>query len=547
MRRTTVWITICLCLFSLFLSGSRTRATSPPYSMAYIYFAARGQYTQAVDQAGKALNEVSPDFFALSTDGNLQMTDKTDPAFISEMHARGIQVCPFLSNHWDQNLGSRALQNRWNLADQVARAVFTYNLDGIHVDIENMTLEDRGTYAEFVQLLRDRMPDKTIAVAVAANPKGTSAGWHGSYDYTLLSRAADYLLVMAYDEFAQGEYQGPTASIGFVEASIRYAVAQAPAEKIVLGIPFYGRYWNTALSYGGYGASLGQIEQIVSQYGGNAWMNESTGSPVADVAIGSWQTLPSIYGRVLQPGHYRFYYENAESIRRKLALVGQYGLKGAGVWSLGQESPGLWDAYREKLNPFAGAAGISGNWATPYIQTMLSYGWMKGTPQGFEPDRAMTRAETATLLVRALGLDNDTPSAPSFDDTRSHWADRYIRIARGYGIVYGRSETCFAPDEPVLRKELVVLADRCQGGLGKGYDIQYVFRDVDTGEEWSFYPIIRLSNYRVVQGDSEGYFHPLRPITRAETAAVMARIAPYLYKAEEIRNGMNRVTADGET
>lgn len=78
-------------------------------------------------------------------------------------------------------------------------------LDGVNVDIENVTEKQRTQYTELVRRLRESLPsDKEVSVAVAANPSGWNTGWHGSYDYAELGKYADHLFIMAYDEHYQG-------------------------------------------------------------------------------------------------------------------------------------------------------------------------------------------------------------------------------------------------------------------------------------------------------------------------------------------------------
>ena len=71
------------------------------------------------------------------------LTPAVEQAFVDEMHRRGILVVPFLSNHWDRELGQAALTNRKKLAGQIAEAVEKYNLDGINVALENLTEHER--------------------------------------------------------------------------------------------------------------------------------------------------------------------------------------------------------------------------------------------------------------------------------------------------------------------------------------------------------------------------------------------------------------------
>ena len=232
-----------LCTVLLLAALLTPAAAARRFSMSYVYFGSPSSYVERVDGTQGSLDEISPNYFNLNSDGTLNFTGGNDAAaFVEQMHRRGVRVVPFLSNHWDRELGRKALSNRKQLAEQIARAVVRYGLDGVNVDIENVTHQDRNAYSEFVELLRQKLPeDKIVAVSVAANPYGYTQGWHGSYDYRRLGAAADYLMLMTYDEHYQGGPSGPVASRAFQEQSIQYALKYVPANKVVLDLPFFGR------------------------------------------------------------------------------------------------------------------------------------------------------------------------------------------------------------------------------------------------------------------------------------------------------------------
>ena len=79
--------------------------------------------------------------------------------FIDEMHSKNILVTPFLSNHWSRDLGRSALKNREKLANEIIKAIDKYDLDGVNVDIENVTEVDRDNYTDFVKILSEKMPE----------------------------------------------------------------------------------------------------------------------------------------------------------------------------------------------------------------------------------------------------------------------------------------------------------------------------------------------------------------------------------------------------
>jgi spore germination protein YaaH len=500
------------------------------FNMSYVYFGDPGSHISLVDNTKKSLNEIAPSYFDLNEDGSLKLTNKVDVAFINEMHKRGIKVVPFLSNHWNRELGRQAIINRQVLARQIADAVREYNLDGVNVDIENLTEENRDDYTDLIRLLRELLPrEKTLSVAVAPNPFWSTKGWQGSYDYRSIAEYADYIMVMAYDEHYQGGQAGPVASSSFVENSIKYALENVPAEKVVLGIPFYGRYWMDGASYGGYGVSLADVHRLIKKYRGKVLFDHTAMSPKAIITIKSSDVKPYVYGRKLNAGTYTIWYENEESIKHKLKLVEKYNLRGTGSWSLGQEEKNTWDYYKLWLNGYY-FSDVQGHWAQDQILSMAVKGWMRGVSNiRFLPESPLTRAEAAVILVRAFELAGKVEET-AFKDIRGHWAEREINLAAREKIVLGRGKGLFGPDDPVTRQELAVMLDRVFTQLEplEGENINY-YRDISPlKNSWSYDAIVRLTQYGIFTGRPDGGFYPADPVLRAEMAALMDRAAKYI-------------------
>lgn len=323
--------------------GLNSSAAQNSTVSAYVYQGTVAQQIEYVNKTNHALDVVYPSFFDINADGSLKSNIGTTN-IISSMHSQGIKVVPFISNHWDRQAGINALNNIETLTTQIANYVRQYNLDGVNVDIENVTHEQKNQYTEFVKRLRDKLGSGAeISVAVAANPKGWTTGWHGSYDYAALAKHADYLVIMAYDESFQGGAAGPVASASFVEDSIKYALKYTSSSKLVLAVPFYGRLWSNDGYFNGQGIQLKQAEEIVSYYGGNITYDQTAKSVKATFTVTSAKF--SINGRSLAPGQYTLWYENNASLKEKLSLVTKHKLAGSAVWQLGGESSGVWDNY----------------------------------------------------------------------------------------------------------------------------------------------------------------------------------------------------------
>ncbi len=505
------------------------------FTMSYLFFGNSNTYTSQVDKSGQTLDVVSPSYFHINADGSLQLSDSLQDSFITDMHQRGKKVVPFLSNDFDRTLGEKAIDNREALVNQIVEAIKDHKLDGINMDIENVDAAYRDKYTDMVKMLRDKLPSgMEVSVAVAANPTGATKSWIALYDYKALAAVSDYLMVMAYDESYPGDpTPGPVASLPFVEKSIQYAVAQVPADKIVLGVPFYGRYWNQDAAANGLGVSAQTLMKLIDTYKGTVRYDAASQSPVATFKISPTDAASSVYGNKLGPGDYTVWFENEQSLKEKLKLVGKYNLKGTGSWSLNQETADTWDYYSLWSDGFY-FADMQKHWAQADVLAAANRGWMLGIASDrFAPDAALTRAEAATIIVRVLGLKGEaTAIGASFSDVpATHWAWQDIRLAQQSGLIQGISSDRFAPDQVMTREQMSVLLSRALkltsqaggGAAAKG------FADVPAGS-WSAGAIAAMSSNGLVDGFADGTFRPSAPLTRGEMAALLSRAQPLLTK-----------------
>ncbi|UKS26421.1 glycosyl hydrolase family 18 protein [Paenibacillus sp. HWE-109] len=517
------------------VTQAQTSSAKGTFAMSYLYFGAPNSYTSQVDKSGQTLDVVSPSYFHIQTDGSLQIDDSFQATFVTDMHQRGKRVVPFLSNDFDQVLGEKAIVNRETLVNQIVQFITTNQLDGINMDIENVGAEYRDQYTDLVKMLRAKLPSSAeVSVAVAANPTGATTSWIALYDYTALAAVSDYLMVMAYDESYPGDATpGPVASLPFVEKSIQYAIKMAPADKIVLGLPFYGRYWNQDPAANGAGISSQMIKNLLDTYKGTVRYDAASQSPVATFSISSTDAAISAYGNKLGPGDYTVWYENEQSLKEKLKLVSKYHLKGTGSWSLNQETSDTWDYYSLWSDGFY-FTDVQKHWAKADVLAAANLGWMLGVAADrFAPDAALTRAEAATIIVRALGLTGEAAAgSASFRDVpATHWAWQSIRLAKLSGLIQGISDDRFAPDQIITREQMSVLLSRALGltsQAGGGAAAQ-VFADVPAGS-WSAGAIAAMSSNGLVDGYANGTFRPSASLTRGEMAALLSRAQPLLAK-----------------
>ncbi len=494
------------------------------FHMSYAYFEGGNALIDTINNTGKILDVVSPSYFDLNSDGSLKLTPHFDSNTISQLQKRNIKVVPFLSNHWNRDVGRAALNNRKSLIKEIVDVIEEYSLDGINVDIENITHEDKENFTQFIKELRESLPkDKELSIAVAANPKGYTSGWHGAYDNEKLAQYADYLMIMSYDEHYEGGNPGPISSIQFAEESIKHELKNVPSKKIVLGLPFFGRYWKDDGSIKGKGISLIKVNELINKYNGTVTFDDYTKSPKATINITGYEAgMPK--------GKYTIWFENEESILNKLGLIEKYNIKGAGSWSLHQATQNIWNIYNNWANGSSIFIDVEEGWAKAPILAISEKGWMIGTRDFyFEPNKPLTRAQAATLLVRVLELKGTGNNLPKFIDVpNNHWAKSDIEIASTHGLMNGKGNQKFAPDEFLTREEMATLLSRLLK-ISPEAKKDNPFSDISS-TQWSYPYIVSMAEEKIFEGFEDNTFRPKDKVTRAQMAALLDRIKDKLTK-----------------
>lgn len=344
MRKFIIAGTIAVTLFSsTVFAGERL-------NLGYIYSASKS-HSEIIEFTNNSVNVVSPTCFDMTPRGRLDINGMIDKEFIDEMHAKGIKVTPFLSNHWGKKRAQAALRNPYPIIQEVVTAVYEYNLDGVNVDLENLDAKDKDALTNFMKLMREAMPaDKTVSIAVAANPNKLTTTWIAAYDYKALAEYVDYMVVMTYDEHCYGGAEGPVAGINFVEKSIQTVLEEVSRDKIVMGIPLYGRFWQVGKDVGGEAIVIANVPRLIKKHKLVPKYNEYEQTPFVKLEIYEGGTSSYINGRVLEPGVYNIYYENENSIRAKLDVVNKYNILGTALWALDNEDSDFWTYYKDALN-----------------------------------------------------------------------------------------------------------------------------------------------------------------------------------------------------
>ena len=171
---------------------------------------------------------------------------------------------------------------------------------------------------------------------------------------------------------------------------------------------------------------------------------------------------------------------------------------------------------------------IAGHPNQAAIEALAARGIINGmTDTTFAPDETMTRAQFATIVVRGLGLPEQTPQV--FDDVKAgDWFAPYVGSAYAYGIVKGESATRFDPNGTITRQEAAVMVARAAKlcGLDTELDAAAVrdalaqFTDYVTAGDWARQELAFCYRQGILD-DSALTIQPLVPILRCEIAQML--------------------------
>lgn len=99
-----------------------------------------------------------------------------------------------------------------------------------------------------------------------------------------------------------------------------------------------------------------------------------------------------------------------------------------------------------------------GFWAYKEIDELTDKGIITGYPDNkYLPQKYITRAEYAAMLIKALGLENvEIEEMYTFEDIGpENWAWKYVLIALNYDILKPASDSHFYPNDYVTRSEII--------------------------------------------------------------------------------------------
>lgn len=167
------------------------------------------------------------------------------------------------------------------------------------------------------------------------------------------------------------------------------------------------------------------------------------------------------------------------------------------------------------------------SWAKEYIEESAAKGILNGKEEGiYAPEQNISRAEFVTLLVNALELEFVDKKSSFVDVNEDDWYYDYIVTADSYDLISGIDLYEFMPEESITRQDIVVMLGKA---LEKFYDgkienLEYEFYDLEEMEQYVVPYLTKCLSMKLVSGYEDGTFRPNDYAKRAEAAVVINKL-----------------------
>ncbi|MDY0343647.1 MAG: glycosyl hydrolase family 18 protein [Lentimicrobium sp.] len=276
----------------------------------------------------------------------------TDPVIDTALaHGVKVHLCVTLFSGHSAFFANPTAQQ--TLATNLIYRIQTRGAQGVNLDFEAVPSAQQAGLTACIQFmsqtLKQAIPDLELSIAAPA------VNWSNTFNVPAISPFLDFIVIMAYDYYWNGStLAGPVAGLWPLTTTFLYGSAGSltyyqsqgvPAEKLILGQPYYGREWPVngnilpALTTGqGVAVTYRIIRNNNSGYYSwdNLYWDQYSFNPYFSFFTSGWRQC---------------FYDDTRSLGAKYDLVNRRGAGGIGIWALGYDNghSELWELIADKF------------------------------------------------------------------------------------------------------------------------------------------------------------------------------------------------------
>lgn len=225
--------------------------------------------------------------------------------------------------------------------DSLVTAAAKANIDGLNIDIEQVSVSDLSTFGQFIKDLSVPMKQKNINLSIDIQPEPQNASPSYVSFNKLIGTYCDEVVFMGYDlHWSTDSTPGPVTSLHWLDDNIKqFTQTGIPSQKLILGLPSYSRIWEVDQN----GATINSLA-LSNEYVSNLMRQDHHQL--------TWQPSDATYYTTYQRNGntYKVWLTNNRSLQDYFNLATKYDLGGIGFWNLNFMSPNNWNQLIKAFN-----------------------------------------------------------------------------------------------------------------------------------------------------------------------------------------------------
>lgn len=292
------------------------------------------------------LTVVSPTWFRVNVpDAENPILSLADASYVEKAKSYGLEVWGLVDNfdiagaeEFSPTANSFAVlsstKEREELMNALVAEAIRYDLDGLNIDFEMLSLETGPHFIQFLRELSVKCRANGLVLSVDNYVPSAHAAY---YDWKSQGEVVDYVVIMAYDEhYAGSETAGSVASYGYLTAAVDNILTMVPKEQVIMAVPFYTRLWTETKENGGTKLTSEALAMVTAE----AELSRNKVTPVWD------ETTRQYYAEYEKDGATcKMWLEETQSLQEKLSYIRKADLGGVAAWRLGFESEEVWELF----------------------------------------------------------------------------------------------------------------------------------------------------------------------------------------------------------
>lgn len=294
----------------------------------------------------KQLTVVSPTWFRVNPpEAENPLLSLADASYVEKAKSYGLEVWGLVDNFdiaeiedFDATANSFAIlsstSQREELINALVAEAIRYNLDGLNIDFELLSLATGPHFIQFLRELSVKCRANGLVLSVDNYVPSANAAY---YDWKSQGEVVDYVVIMAYDEHhKESETAGSVASYGFLTKAVDNILTMVPREQVIMAVPFYTRLWTETKKNG----ETKLTSEALSMVTAATELSRNGVEPVWDEETRQYYAEYEKEGVIC-----KMWLEDTQSLQEKLSYIRKAKLAGVAVWRLGFEPEEVWPLF----------------------------------------------------------------------------------------------------------------------------------------------------------------------------------------------------------